>query len=618
MEIEANQKPDQADAIRSAMSGISKREMKLENYNSETRTAELSFSSEIEYERFPGFIEVLSHDSGAVDLTRMNNGANVLFNHDQDCVAGVVEKAWIGSDRKGRAVVRFSKSEEGTEVWADVQDGILRSVSVGYKIKELKLRETREDGASVYLVTEWEPFEISIVSVPADATVGLYRGVQADKTNPPSLPPEKLSQPKITTMSDNTIPPADTTAIERDRVRSILAAGKEYNAPELAHAFASEGKSVDEFRSALLAEVNKRNQKVVEASKPVGLSDKEIRNFSFVTLLRALSDPQNPKAREAARFELEACQAAADKLHRSARGTVIPVEVLHSPMVRGDTISIQSGSGYTGTGGNTVATTLSSSFIDLLRKRTVAMQLGSQLSGLVGNVDIPKQTAGSSGYWIGEDAAAATEDVEFGIVELRGKTVASKAEITRKLLMQSSIDVEALVRSDLAKGLAETIDTAFFYGDGLNAAPKGIKNAAGINSLFWAASNAPTFAELVKMETEVANDNYSTDGSVYVMNSALRGYLKTTKKFGNSGADTTLWEPGNTLNGYRTEVSNQIAAGDIFFGDFSQAIIGLWGGLEITMDPYTHSDKGRLRLVAMQDVDFAVRQPVAFCYGFND
>jgi len=105
---------------------------------------------------------------------------------------------------------------------------------------------------------------------------------------------------------------------------------------------------------------------------------------------------------------------------------------------------------------------------------------------------------------------------------------------------------------------------------------------------------------------------------VYVINSALRGYLKTTKKFGNSGADTSLWEPGNTINGYRTEVSNQIAAGDIFFGDFSQAIIGLWGGLEITMDPYTHSDKGRLRLVAMQDVDFAVRQPVAFCYGYND
>lgn len=617
MEIEATQKLEQADAIRAAMSGISKREMKLENYNSETRTAELSFSSEIEYERFPGFIEVLSHDSGAVDLTRMNNGANVLFNHDQDEVVGVVEKAWIGSDRKGRAVVRFSKSEDGTEIWADVQDGILRSVSVGYKIKELKLKETREDGTSVYLVTEWEPFEISIVSVPADPTVGLYRGLKADKTNPPSNPTEIISQPKITTMSEPIIP-ADTTAIERERVRSILAAGKEYNAPELAHAFASEGKSVDEFRSALLAEVNKRNQKVVEASKPVGLSDKEIRNFSFVTLLRALSDPQNAKAREAARFELEACQAAADKLHRSARGTVIPVEVLHSPLVRGDTISIQSGTGYTGTGGSTVATTLSSSFIDLLRKRTVAMQLGSQLSGLVGNVDIPKQTAGSSGYWIGEDAAAQTEDVEFGIVELRGKTVASKAEITRKLLMQSSIDVEALVRADLAKGLAETIDTAFFYGDGLNAAPKGIKNATGINSLGWAASNAPTFAELVQMETEVANDNYSTDGSVYVFNSALRGYLKTTKKFAASGSDATLWEPGNTLNGYRTEVSNQIAAGDVFFGDFSQAIIGLWGGLEITLDPYTHSDKGRLRLVAMQDVDFAVRQPVAFCYGFND
>lgn len=606
----------QDEALSRALSAVHKREMTFGGFDAEKRTAELSFSSEIEYERFPGFIEVLSHDSNAVDLSRMNGGANVLFNHDHDKVVGVVESAKIGADRKGRAVVRFGSSDFASQIWKDVQDGILRNVSVGYRIKDMKLTQTRDDGTKVYTAASWEPFEVSIVTVPADQTVGVGRGLQANtQTNPPL---NSKSHPIITMSEEIKKPTADPLATERERVRSILAAGKEYNAAEVASEFVSNGKSVDEFRSELLAIVNKRNQKVVEASKPLGLSEKEVRSFSFINLLRALSNPTDSRSREGAKFEMEVCQAAADKLGRSARGTVVPVDVLSAPLVRGDVISIQSGAGYTGTGGNTVATTLSSSFIEILRKRTVAMQLGTQLGGLVGNLDIPKQTAGTAGYWIGEDAAAPTEDVEFGLVELRGKTVAAKSEITRKMLMQSSIDVEAFVRMNLAKGLAETIDLAFFYGSGTGAEPKGIKNVAGINGFTWAANNTPTFAELVRLETEVANDNASTDGAAYVFNTALRGYLKTTKKFAASGSDATLFEPGNTVNGYRSEVSNQIAAGDVFFGDFSQVIVGLWGGLEITVDPYTGSDKGRLRLVAMQDVDFAVGQPSALCLAQND
>jgi HK97 family phage major capsid protein/HK97 family phage prohead protease len=603
------------EALSRALSSVHKREMTFGGFNAEKRTAELSFSSEIEYERFPGFIEVLSHNEGAVDLARMNSGASVLFNHDHDKVVGVVESAKIGGDKKGRAVVRFGSSDFANQIWKDVQDGILRNVSVGYRIKEMNLTQTRDDGTKVYTAASWEPFEVSIVTVPADQTVGVGRGLQAD-----TKPTTPLNSHPIITMSEEIKKPiADPLATERERTRSILAAGKEYKADDLAAEFVSNGKSAEEFRSELLAIVHKRNTKVVEASKPLGLSEKEVRSFSFINLLRALSNPTDARSREQAAYEMEVCQAAADKSHRATRGTVIPVDVLSNPLMRSDAIvSIKDGTGYAGTGGNTVATTLSSSFIEILRKRTVAMQLGSQLGGLVGNLDIPKQLKGTSGYWIGEDAAAPTDDVTFGLVELRGKTVAAKSEITRKMLMQSSIDVEAFVRMNLAKGLAETIDLAFFYGSGTGAEPKGIKNVSGINGFAWGANNAPTFAELVQMETEIGNDNASTNGAAYVFNTALRGYLKTTKKFSTSGSDATLLEPGNTVNGYRSEVSNQIAAGDVFFGDFSQVIVGLWGGLEITVDPFTGSDKGRLRIVSMQDVDFAVGQPSSLCLAQND
>lgn len=607
------------DMLPRALAEMGHRQMTLANVDAEARTAELSFSSETEYTRFPGFVEVLSHEESAIDLTRLNGGANLLFNHDMDKVVGVVENARIGEDRKGRAVVRFGKSDFANQIWKDVQDGILRNVSVGYRINEMKLSRTRDDGADVYVANKWEPHEISIVSVPADHTVGIGRGLSDAQTNPPP-PPPSIPQ-KITIMKDTTTPAADPLVAERERVRSILAIAKEFKniekAEDVAHEFASQGRSVDEFRSHLLGEVQKRNQKVVEASKPIGLSEREIQQFSFVKLLRSMSKPGDATLREQAAFEIEACEAAASKSDRSVRGIAIPVEVMHAPLYRGDVISIASGPGYTGTGGKTVATQLAPSFIEMLRKKTLAMQLATQLGGLVGNLDIVRQTAGTTGYWIGEDAAAQTEDVDFDLVSLRAKTVASKSEITRKMLMQSSIDVEAMVRADLAKGLAETIDAAFFYGAGTGAEPKGIKNQTGVNTFDWAAANAPTFAEIVRAETEIANDNASTDGAAYVLNTALKGYLKTTKKFATSGSDATLWEPGNSLNGYNALVSNQIAAGDLFYGDWSQAIVGLWGSLELTVDPFSHSDKGRLRIVAMQDVDTVVRHAESFCYIKN-
>lgn len=603
---------EQSEQIRTILSGIHKRDGVLTASTTEDRTAELSFSSEVEYERMPNFFEVLSHEPNAVNLERLNSGANLLFNHDSDKPVGIISSAKIGADRKGRAVVRFGKSIFADQIWRDVQDGILKNVSVGYRIDEIQRKGTRADGGEVYVASKWTPHEISVVTIPADYSVGINRSIKTEETE------TKInSNQKITIMSDTTKP--DAIAVERDRVRTILSAGKEYNSAELANEYVASGKSVEEFRSALLEVVNKRNQKVVDATKPIGMSEKEIRNFSMVKLLRALSEPSNSKAREEARFELEMCEVAGNQQQRAVKGTVIPADVLANPLSRADIVSIGGGQGYTNNAGATVATNLlTSSFIDLLRSKTTALQLATQLGGLVGSVDIPKQVSGTAGYWIGEDESATLQDVQFGLTELRNKTVASKSEITRKLLMQSSIDVEALVRADLAKGLAQTIDTAFFYGVSSDSTPRGIKNVSGINAFHWADTDKPSYAELIRMETEVEQNNIDSATACYVMNAKMRGYLKGAKKFATSGADSTIWEQGNTVNGYRTEVTNQINDGDIFFADWSSAIVGLWGNLEISVDPYSGSDRGRLKIVAMQDVDFAVRYNKAFTYGFID
>ncbi len=599
--------------------------------DAEKRTIELAFSSDIEVEMGRFTLERLSHAPGAVSLKRLNEGAPLLFNHDPNKVIGKVENARIDADGKGRAVVRFSRSRAADEVWQDVQDGILSNVSVGYRVKDTKLVEER-DGMDVYETVSWEPFEISIVSVPADISVGVGRSMDNDTEATPAapdstaevkdeqtlareLPPQSEpspSQTPIITM-ENPTPSADAgLTAERSRSEQILLAGEKFNAQALASEFVRSGKSVGEFKSALLEEVTKRNASVSkESNANIGLSDKEARAFSLTKLFRALSDPQNAAARSEAGFELEVCGAAADKAGRAVRGTLIPHDVLS---VRSDIISnTKSGAGYTGDGKNTVATNLlSGSFIDALRNRAVLLQRATMLGGLVGNVDIPKQTSKTNASWIGEDDSAPQTDINFGLVSLRPKTLAAKSAITRRLLSQSSLGVEALVRDNLARDMALAIDYAGFYGDGTLNAPVGIKATLGAAAVTFAGAN-PTFAELVAMETAVATANADIGAMAYISNAGFRGYAKTALKF--SGVSGTIWEQGDSVNGYSALTTNQVAAGDVFFGNFADLLVGMWGGLEVTVDPFSGSDKGQLKIVVMQDVDFAVRRTESFVYG---
>lgn len=154
--------------------------------NEEARTAELTFSSETPYERWFG-PEILDHRAGAVDLSRLVDIGVVLFNHDVDRPIGRVERAWIGDDARGHALVKFDTDDESEKIFQKVKNGFLRGVSVGYRIREflqLKEDEVSADGrfkGPAVVVTKWEPLEISIVSVPADPGVGVGRSMETEE-----------------------------------------------------------------------------------------------------------------------------------------------------------------------------------------------------------------------------------------------------------------------------------------------------------------------------------------------------------------------------------------------------------------------------------------------------
>lgn len=586
--------------------------------NESKRTVELAFSSEAEVRRWYG-IEILSHDPAAVVLARLNDGAPLLLQHDCDDQIGVVESVSIDADRRGRAVVRFGKSALAEEIFQDVKDGIRKHVSVGYIVHDAKLTEERE-GEDVWTITSWEPFEISIVAVPADISVGVGRQLEipqeesrhAPLNNPENFKETKM-EPKIeTTPADNSV---KATEAERSRVRSIMEMGEKFGAPELASDAAKEGTTVADFQRQLLDHVNGKIQRPLSEQMrdaDIGLSDKEARNFSFMKVIRALSDPTDKRAHEAAAFEFEASRAAADKRGKDSDKFVIPSDVLTRALNTSKT-----GTAAGDTGGYGIANTLmAESFIDILRNRATIMQLGTVMGGLQGNIDIPKQVAAAQGYWLGEDNDATESTLDLGQINLTAKTVAAFSEITRRLMVQSSLDVEALVRADLAKALALTMDKAGYYGTGSDHQPLGIANHTGINAVAFAGTQ-PTYAELVGMETQIALDNADVSSMAYVGNAAFRGNAKTSLKFPDAAIAQggTIWEPGNTVNGYRTEITNQVATGDVFMGNFADLLIAMWGGLELLVDPYSNSKKGRLRVVVFQDVDFALRRTQSFCLG---
>lgn len=622
-------------------------EMRAEAVNEDNRTVELSFSSDEPYERWWG-IEVLDHKSSSVRLGRLNGSAALLMDHNIRDQVGVVEKAWI-KGKKGYAIVRFGKSARAEEVWQDVKDGIRKLVSVGYRIHKLKL-DKEEDGQSTYRATDWEPYEISIVSVPADTTVGVGRDGVPEGYDPRTLINEEdeemnmnrnnggggaapvVAAPAVVeTRSVETqpapvaaAPAVDVAAIraaELDRITQIRTMGERLDCRELADAAIQDGRSIEAFIRDHNARAPQSAAIRVAETPAIGMSRSEIEQFSFVRLFASLMDPGNAALRDSAGFELECSAAAVSRGHQMAPGAQhrIPFDVLAAGFARDLNV------GTPTAGGNLVATELrSDSFIELLRNAMALEQLGiTTLTDLNGNLAIPRQTGGATAYWVAEGGAVTESQQAFDQVALTPKTVGAFTDMSRQLLLQNSISVEALVRRDLATTIALELDRAGLNGSGSSNQPRGVLNTSGIGSVAGGTNGlAPTYDHMVDLETAVANANAAMGNLGYLTNTKVRGKLKKTQRFSGTNGDP-VWERGNEINGYRAAVSNQVPSNltkgtstgvcsAIAFGNWADLLMGMWGGLDVLVNPYINSGTGTVRIEVFQSVDIAVRHPESF------
>lgn len=653
----------------SKLKGPQRRELpmglQIEEQTDETLT--FSFSSEAPVDRWFGR-EILLHEPGAMDLSRMNDGAPWLWNHNRDVILGVTEKAWLGDDRRLYSTVRWSPNTtmRGSEEYKrrrDIEAGITRNVSFAYEIKDI---DERADG---FYVTNWPVLEVSSVSVPADQSVGLGRAMDEPAAEPepraeteaPAIEidvktvkaavAETVSEALRSLITEQTAERAETPdetpmtievnvaevqsearRAERDRVATIRGMVEQFELPsDLADSLINSDATVDAARESVMSQLGMRKVeytgKVHDAgAADLGLSKREVKRYSFLRVAAYLADP-NPRTAESAAFELDVARAAQAKHSRSASGVLIPWEVLNANRAAetpGQT------AGVFGDGGALVGSNrLDAQFIDLIRNRSAFLNSGlTMLSGLEGNVEIPKKLGSSTYYFVGENAEVTNSKLGFGLVNMIPRTIGVRVPISRRMMIQASPDVENLVRLDMAESVALGMDSTIGYGTGSNGQPLGIINTTGIGSVTFDTGADKVFPaslgggthdcgiwnNYVDLETALAANNLDDGSMTYVMNSVVKGALKQTLRASAAGSDYIMTDAGE-VNGYPVVVSNQMQTNDVLFGNYADCVVGMWSGLDVVIDPYTQSASGQVILTVHQDFDVAVRRPQSFALG---
>lgn len=551
--------------------------------NEDKRLVTVAFSSELPVERWYGQ-EILDHQPNSVDLSFLNNGAPVLMDHDPTRQIGVIEDVEISDDKRGRAVLRLSRSEKSASEWQDIKDGIRRHISVGYEIVD-----AQEEANQVYRVTRWHPYEISFVSLPADATVGVGRHQPLLQEKPMTECTQACSVQSSQERVDNPLTECD----------KILNFAERVGETEMAREFVIQGKSEREFRDALKAKFKQKQAEQQRANTLLDMSPKETEAYS---LLRAL-DAQLKGNWKKAGLEFEASRTVAERIGRDPKGFFLPFDIQQRSLRH----NIQM-IGEDKLGGHLVDTHLmSGSYIDLLRNSCLLMNLGmTMLPNLKGYYKIPKQTTASSHKFIREDEAADDSHIELGMVPLVPKTLAGAVPITRLALKEPTLDMEFLVTRDLALGAALTVDYAGLQGKGDELEPKGLLNYDLHCTTY---EDRITFENIVKLKALLKKQNTFRQDVVYVGDPDIEAMLSVTEK---AIGTAQFLLSGGKLNGYRFECSNQVPENLLIFGDFSSLIMGMWGVLDILPDESTKIASGGLVIRTFQDIGFAIKHIESF------
>jgi len=589
----------------------------------------ISISSEFPVQRW-GATEILDHSPDSVDLSRAKQGLTFLDSHVSRSIIGIVHNVELKS-KKLRGEVQFSRSAAAQDVKRDVLDGIRKFISVGYSVDEYVLDRSSTKEGDTYRATRWTPMEASSVGVPADPTVGHDRkaGEQGYPVKVRSIDP--TGHPAGTQQEGQMAEPNVEVTDARKNAVEIMGLGNKHGIEhKRVSAWIAEGKSVADVSREILDGIASKVKPITtpasEQRDEVDLSDKEQREYNLARGIVSMaaaresdSDPENS-------LEIEVSRTIEKGWNRANHGGLfVPwsIKNVHAQQRAG----LDSA---TATKGLELKFTEPGAFIDFLYNRLRVKELGAQtISGLRDNVAYPKQTGRATGSWVAENPGSdvADSNLTLGQVPSSPKTYQSSTSYSRQLLAQAVIDIDTLVRQDLARDMAIAVDFAAIAGPTGGNSPVGILNQSGITSFVLNGDSGngatPDYTDIIHMVEQLEDANADQLGDPgWLTTPAIKSLLKLTPRLANTIA-LPAWTDADTLDGYMARSSNQVPKTGVrgstsnnhalILGVFASMIIGMWGsGFELVVDPYRLKKQGMIELTTFMLTDVALKYAAAF------
>ena len=592
-----------------------------------------------------------------MDLSRLNSKAILLFNHNWDDYIGVVEKAWVAEDNRCYAKVRFDDHEQSNKILNSIKTGILPGVSFGYEInKAYKIEDI--DGTEAFRVAV-TPFEVSVVTIPANPNVGYNRGLEKEKNVQISITisneeedenaeecenteeDEDIEEDKNAEESENAEEDKNAEEVEKDEKKhnnskktidnnlnfnkvnndnvksfsinmekkmdrneinaKIAKLGKQYGATDLAIDYIEKNNtSVEEFTEALLS---KRSSAPSVQDSSIGDYEKE--DYSLGLALKQLMEGNVSGIVKDVNKEMEKKHGA----RRSENSILIPFNALKKSVTTSANSSL-------------VQSSLSMTPIESLYNSLAVVQAGATyMTDLVGNVDIPRFDNIISAQYVNENVAATGSDFSSDLVTMSGKDLTANIDISRKMRLQTPYNIQALCADQLFQAIRQKMDLDSLIGSGTSGQVKGVLNQTGVNSVTTENGDGfLTWKKIIELESKVKASNALISKGAYITTSKIEGLMKGTQKGNGLGF---IYENGmtNNYNVYTTNGLPEVGAvsktSSLIFGDWSQLLIGNWGAIELQYDPYTNSKTGQNSLTIFVTFDTAVRHAKSFS-AMND
>jgi HK97 family phage major capsid protein len=407
---------------------------------------------------------------------------------------------------------------------------------------------------------------------------------------------------------------------ERAKVnKEILALAARHNKRDLGEEAIGRNTSLEEFRGILLEQIE--SKPLDSAAEPVMKPVEEKRTYSLLRALNAASRGDW----SGAGFEAEMNQEVALKRGKQPQGFYIPDFAWRDydpKMKRELTVGTNASGGFFAP-----SVQLADEFVEALRARMVLPGLGMRImSGLNTKIQIPKISAGAAAAFVAESGDVADQTQTTAQITMVGRTLGARTDVSRLLLLESDPSIEQIVRDDLLAAVANKIEDVAIEGGASNE-PTGITQTSGIGSVAIGTNGgAPTWAAVTNLVKEVEIDNAAINGDTlgFLTNPKVKSKMANTVRVASTDSHMILNDPYTSLYGYdigiTTNVPSDLTKGStsgscsaLIFGDFSQLMMGVFGGgPDVLIDPYTNSASGSVRIVVHQEIDIAVRHAQSF------